>query len=125
MTEAQLRRLAKRWAPRLGLDGWQIHVQIGGLEDAENYAETHTSSDYRRATIRFGRTAADHPAGLEVLVVHELLHVATRDIRNTGLFGLEDEVHPAAQRVHDRAFRHLLEQEVDRLAVALVATWPS
>lgn len=127
MTERQLRRLADRWAPRLGLDGWTIDITIGTSElGAGDSAMCRPAAYYRRARIQVAPDALERGQGAptwEHLVVHELLHIATRDIRQAALEYLDGQVAPAAHEVYELAFERALEGEVDRLAGALVAAF--
>lgn len=135
MTEPQLRRLVQTWARRLGLDRWDLEVEIGGLEDSDSYAEC-TRSIYERATIRFapwlvGR--GEPPPGvmfpnptpefIEICAVHELLHLWTRNLRAVIREDCDGLVHPDAYRQLDATACRAEEQLVDGLAHALVRAW--
>lgn len=126
VTQSNLERLVARWKPRLGLDGWRIHVLISAaaLEEEDSAAEVQPADHYRRARIVVAPDALDRPAStdLEELVVHELLHLATRDIRQTAL-ELQGQVHRDAFAMYELAFERSLEGEIDRLAIALVAAF--
>lgn len=126
LTQGNLERLVATWKPRLGLDGWRIAVEISAdaLEDSTSAAEVQPADYYRRARIIVAPDALERPhsTDLEELVVHELLHLATRDIRQTAL-ELEEQVHPHVHQTHELAFQRALEGEVDRLAIALVAAF--
>lgn len=137
MTEAQLRKLVDTWAGRLGLDRYRLSVQMGGLDDATSYAEV-SRSVYQRGVIHFapwlldGHATPDDVLGIELtpdfietIVVHELLHLWTRDLRAIVRDDCDGLVHPDAYRQLDLAAMRAEEQLVDGLAEALVKAWPA
>lgn len=134
MTERQLRRLVHQWASRLGVDRWDLHVLIEQPDDEDLAvsANAFRSLTYDQATIRFAPwllTRAGPPDEwpgppwddfrIEALVVHELLHLAFRDLRQvaTELAGIALE--GRAEEMFDHALKRAEEQTVERLAWAL------
>jgi hypothetical protein len=137
MTEAQVRRLIETWAKRLGLERWRIEVTVGTCESESAYMEVNRSTVYERATL----TVASWVVGvgnrpepviavpltedfIEACVVHELLHLHTRDLRAVVRDDCDGLVHPDAYRQLDATAERIEEQTVDRLAEALVRAWP-
>lgn len=134
--EAELRRLVALWAPRLGLSHFRIDVRIekSNLADDEA-AMAYTHAHYERATIRFQPWTVgleDPPPGtlqgydgdeLEVLVVHELLHVRLAEL-DPFADALEDQVHRDVWAVASELWSSAVERTVDRFAAALVDAWP-
>lgn len=137
MTEAKLRRLVQTWAARVGLDRWRIDVQIGGLREETSLAEVERSSAYQRGVIRFAPWLIGHGERPEEvlaiehtddfvasIVLHELLHLWTRDLRAIVKDDVREQVHPDAAAALDSAAERAEEQLVDGLAEALVRAWP-
>lgn len=131
MTETQLRKLFKLWKHRLGLDQWHIEVRIEPCEDPESYMEVERSIDYQRARIivspwMIGK--GEIPKGVllpltdemvEESLVHELLHICTRDLVSIVRNDLNGMVHRDVHRVFDDAVSRADERCVDALAVSL------
>lgn len=129
MTHAELDALLRKWQRRLGLDAWRIELVIDPLRWAEQRdpdsgadAFVWRSNDYDSARVYLNpddvaewdaRTAAD-------MVVHELVHLALRDLEH-----VVDLVAPLVSRdvygVVRSAAQHELEATVDRLARQLVS----
>lgn len=135
-TEAELRKLIRRWAPRLGLADWRIDVIIGELEGDNAEVRQH-EHEYREAVIVFppwfvglaeypdGQLRPrDHwaPGDAEATVVHELLHLATKPIARA-LALMDGQIHPHTEAVLEGAVTAAEERVVDNLARALVAAW--
>lgn len=136
MTEHKLRQLVSKWANRLGLDRWDLHVEITTLDD-DTSAETRRSPQYDSATIRFQPWMAGHgdpPTGwpgapwddteIEKTVVHELLHCSMRDIKHAACDILDGQLHRDVEKVWERGVYTAEEKVVSRLADALVDNWP-
>jgi hypothetical protein len=120
MTEKRLRRLFADWQGRLGLSAWDITLNFREPCPDTADATTWRSDDYDRATIRFDK---DWRKWNEVfagrIAVHELLHLATRNLDRV-VADLEGELHKDAYTQVDRRYSHEIEGLVDRLAVRLV-----
>lgn len=127
MTKGQIERAVKVWQQRLGLDGWDVGVSwvkdpvtgIGCSDDAD--MTTWRASTYDRAVIypsveKFGSWPDDMT---NRLVVHELLHLSTRDVDQV-VASIEGQVHPDVYRMIDKRYDHEIEGLVDRLAYRLV-----
>lgn len=134
MTEAQLRSLFERWVPRLGLERWDLELRVEDCESDVAYMEVERSFTYERAVIRCQpwvltgqvpdelMTLRLTPRRIESSLVHELLHLHTRDlvkVANT----VDGQLHRDAFRIYDDAVDRAEEQLVDRLAVALVTAF--
>jgi hypothetical protein len=136
VTEAEVRKLFEVWAGRLGLDRWWLKVEIGSPEEADSIIEVNRSTVYERAVITVPPWVvgqADRPDSvlgldgddrIEASVVHELLHLITRDLVAIVRDDCDGLVHPDAYRQLDKAIHRIEEQTVDRLAEALVRAWP-
>lgn len=135
MTEKRLHELCAVWQERLGLDGWRVVLKIGGVSDEDSYMETHRSTTYQRGVIYcqpwlLGKGAAPDSvmirgddltdAFIESSLVHELLHLYTRDMRAVVRDDLDGQVHRDVYTVLEAAMARAEEQCVDRLAEALV-----
>lgn len=135
MTERELRRLVHLWAGRLGLGHFEFRVAVEAFDPVTHVAEVNCSPDYDQARIRFQRWAVDGSAppeecefgawdDLEVLAVHELLHVAVRPMRRFWR-SLEDGnyLHRDVFELANDQRAQGEEEAVDRLARSLVAAW--
>lgn len=121
MNEDSLRVIVSEWQKRLDLESWRITLKFHD-KDADEGVEAMTSSAPHcdEATITFynwtdwgGRKAAE-------IVVHELLHIAHRDVESV-LDLLDGQLHRDVYGVIDTAFRHAVEVFVDKQARLLVA----
>lgn len=104
------------WQTRLGLERWKIDVKIAE-EPMEAYAECSPSAQYEFATITFSPNIES--SVVEATVVHELLHILTKDIDSV----IEDaraQLHPQASFQVEKRYDHALESFVDRLAQRIV-----
>ena len=140
MTEAELRRLLRAWQKRLGLDHWSLVMHVGGGElEADDMMNVHRSPTYERAAIYVqpwlvGRgepppdvfyVAFGKPDSyIETSLVHELLHLAFRDLRAITRSDLDGYLHRDVYDQVEKAAERAEEQAVDRLAEALVRAWP-
>lgn len=134
MTFEQLSELLIVWTRRLGLSDWRIVITLGGCDDELNYMEIEHSASYQRAVIQVnpwlvgvGEIPKDvlmrdviTDDFIESSLVHELLHLYTRNLRliiRNDLFGVVSrELHEQLKNTMERAD----EQIVDSLAEALV-----
>lgn len=108
--------LVAAWQQRLGLERWKIDVKIAE-EPMEAFAECNPSSQYEFATITFSPSL--DPTQIDATVVHELLHILTKDIDQL----VEDaraQLHPQASFQVEKRYDHALESFVDRLAQRIV-----
>lgn len=137
LTEADLRVRFKLWLERLGLDRWIVTLEVGGAEDETAYMETVRSSSYERGRIHvapwvlgIGEVPNDvlvtnfDAEFVEAALVHELLHLHTRDMRAVVRDDLISQVHRDVYTQLEKAMERAEEQCVDRLALALVRAWP-
>jgi hypothetical protein len=136
MTEGALQKLIDKWVPRLGLDQWLIELRVEDTEDKTSYMEVNRSTTYERAVLfvppwllNGGPTPESvleitiTDPFIERSLVHELLHLQLRDMRNVTDEPLEGVLHRDVHRMVDDQMRRVEEQTVDRLAAALVRTW--
>ena len=130
-------QLVTRWVGVLGLKTWHIHVvwpedvhlwpendDDFGKFGKDDYAAVWRPKDYETARLYINEELlkSDRPDALltlEVAVVHELLHLVTRDIEGI-LDQLEGQLHRDVRDVIETVFSHNLEAAVDRLAYSLV-----
>lgn len=135
MTEKGLRVLLEVWKKRLGLDGWRILLHVGGVEAEHAYMETSRSVSYERGVIYcqpwlFGDGEAPKDVMIrgddltddfiESSLVHELLHLHTRDMRAVVREDLDGQVLRDVYTVLNAAMERAEEQCVDRISEALV-----
>lgn len=131
MTEPRLQQLLAEWTRRLGLERWEIDLRVEPCECETAYMEVERSFLYERATIAVapwlmgqGDWPADcmrraSPHHVEETLVHELLHLHTRDIMRAGREA-DGQMHRDAYTIYEQRLEDAEEQLVDRLAVALV-----
>lgn len=87
--EQRLRTLFRRWVPLLGLDAWDLTVELAPSDKMstevgqqfDTAAECVAVWEYQRATIRFAEPLPDDVV-LENHVVHELMHVVLNELRD-------------------------------------------
>lgn len=123
MTNTRIKELVEAWKARLGLGDWRVDVKfVDEAGDVEAIAQVQPSKHFDDATLIFYR---DELAKLksdyevEVTIVHELLHLAHRDVEAiTDL--LDGQVHRDVETVLVESFRHSTEQFVDRMARVLI-----
>lgn len=135
LTERDLRSLLGLWQRRLSLDHWFLVLKVGGCEDASTYMEVHRSTVYQRAVVHcqpwmLGEGEAPEDvlirgddltdSFVEESLVHELLHLHTRDMRAIVRDDLDGQVHRDVYTVLEAGMSRAEEQCVDRLASALV-----
>lgn len=131
MTKTELYHLFKLWQHRLGLDMWHIDVLVAPCEDPEAYMEVERSTDYQRARITvnpwmLGEGTVPKVALLpltdetvEESIVHELLHILTRDFVIIVKYDLDEMLHRDVHKVFETTMTRTDERFVDGLAVAL------
>jgi hypothetical protein len=123
LTRAWVRKVVKLWRNRLGLHEWTLHLDWDTEPEDGVLARVWKSDDYLHATIQLGKGWQKRRAvDMEGTLVHELFHVALRDLSrvNDAVFV---ELEPQAQRIAERAWSHAEEAFVDRHAEALVAAF--
>jgi hypothetical protein len=92
--------LIKKWIPRLGLELWTItcdycdsHKFIE-IEDSKTaVAFCHVRWPYLTATIRFNKDHLqdENPNNLELIVVHELMHIIVNEMRDDNQNSIDHE----------------------------------
>lgn len=127
MTRDELARIVAWWLPRLGLQAWTVEVEWDPHRDdidfdsGARHAATWRSRDYDEARVYFHPT--EHTGWdrrrANQLAVHELLHLATRDVEFI-LDLLDEQLHRDVDTIISRSHRHAVEGAVDRLAYRLV-----
>jgi hypothetical protein len=115
----------RTWIDRLGLTAWAITLDWDTPADEGAWAQCWRSNDYDKATIYLCEGWADlGKAEVERLVVHELLHLVTRDLSRAHDFVLEAiEDNVPANNIAVAAWKRAEEGVVDRLSFALVAAF--
>ena len=125
MTRARIVRLIERHARQLKLTAWKIEVDLSTKLPGEQDAEVRWDWSYDNATVVL---AADKwPAWDEAyarkVIVHELLHIVTRDLC-VCVAEVSVTLPKAAQRLARDRWEHELEGVIERLAVVLVDQQP-
>lgn len=120
MTKKQLERMTRIWQTRLGLQAWDVRLSFAPTafarceDDAD--ATTWRQNDYDRALIfPHSDWASWDDDRLNRLIVHELLHLVTRDLDRV-IASVEEQIHADAWRMIDKRYDHEIEGVVDRLA---------
>lgn len=120
MTEARIRKLIKHWQDFLGLQSWEITLDLSGPCEEGVKAMTWRTDQYDTATMILASDWREWDNRFaNRLIVHELLHLVSRDLdeaMKSALSFLHDfEQGPVAQR-----FDHEMEGVIDRMAERLV-----
>jgi hypothetical protein len=125
VTERELNQILRRWQRRMGLERWQIELDLEKPTESfgENdwhWAELARSNNYEEATIRLHPEWRSWSAEkAEHHLVHELVHVWTRDLEET-LKLVDFHVPHAVHTLIQEAFAQRLEAAVDLIARRLV-----
>lgn len=120
MTRPQFEKALREWQRRLGLDAWDIAVEWDEKANEDSDATTWRSADYDRATIRLDSGWAKWTdAFTHRIIVHELVHLLTRDIDEAFKL-LKRHVSEAVWAVSDDVYEHEIEGLCDRLSYRLV-----
>ena len=125
---AEVQPLVDLWVERLGLQRFEIVVEVGDAEE-NNLALTSFNGEGSRAKIVFHEDFYKRdglgPPGLERTVIHELGHVMLAELD----FSITDALdalggNSPAGKAYSAAIRQHEELLCDRLATALVRAWP-
>lgn len=120
MNREQIERVVETWQLRLGLQNWDLRVEWDKPAGDEANASTWRMDKYDRATMHFAPECDEWDEFfLNWIVVHELLHLCTREIDETHK-AIEEHLHRAVWDVHDKRYDHEIEGFIDRLARRLV-----
>lgn len=130
MTREQIAEIVDTWVPRLGLEHWEItvHWEPHPLDaddppsfDTHDKAWVHRARDYDEARMYFNEKAMEYWTARDAhaTVVHELLHLVTRDVEFV-LDMLDEMLHRDVDTLVMRAHRHAVEGAIDRLAYRIV-----
>jgi hypothetical protein len=121
-TPTFIQHVTSLWQERLGLQDvvveWEFSENPNGMDDC--IAHTHADPDLTTFTVEYNFTdISDSEA--EVTMVHELLHVALRHLG--GIAARLCESADPAHRTLGGFVEQGLEEDTERLALALVAKW--
>lgn len=131
MTEKKLRSLLDLWKTRLGLSDWRINLVIAPCEDETSYMEITRSIYYQRAKITVNPWMLDikkvpkdvlielNDNTIEESLVHELLHLYTRDLVSIVRNDLGELLHRDVHEIICNSISRADERCVDALSVAL------
>lgn len=124
-TAAQWRWLERRvahWQRILRLDAWRITVEREPTDQNGANAHVWRANQYPLARIYFRE---DWPTGsernLDETIVHELLHLVTRDVDVAALDHVRDHLAPGVAAMHADAYRQANEGAIEHLAWTIVA----
>lgn len=131
MTRKQAARALEKWRARLAPE-WRITVYESGPDwrDEEDYLATvQCDDDYAHAKIHLTDAClARDDESVEVTIVHEILHLLTRELRRVLDRG-KGYWPPSVHDLLSDGFEHDEEALVDRLAHAIVRSdrqaWPA
>jgi hypothetical protein len=102
-------------------DHWHISIEDEPPED-DGPATTWRSNQYNNARLYFGDPGGDMEE-LRRSVVHEILHLLTRDW-DEAAEALEDQLSPAAWSLASKRLDHEREQAVEAIAGAWAESLP-
>lgn len=121
MTRKQVEQYLAAWQARLGLERWDIVVDWDKPCAATAEATITREHKYERAWLRLRRDWDKWGnERIKRVIIHELLHLATRDIDRV-LASAQKSLHPDAWRMLNDRYDHEIEGFIDALAVRLVA----
>jgi len=119
--QAFVEGLVAEWLPRLGLGHWQVTVDWNAFTPEGEAARISPADDYDTARLQVSSEWATWTVEwAEWTIVHELLHIAMRDVDLAAYAGF-DELSGRASRLVTARYTHEVEGMVDRLAAALIA----
>lgn len=137
MTKRQIELCVRKWQRRLHLEDLEIEVDFDTPADEEGaVAIVDKSWDYAAARIRFAptwpkwtpeRVYSDDSGivrSLDRLVVHELLHLVTKELDwSTTQKLLDGHLHRDVEELAEAAYGHALEGAVEAIARALAEAY--
>ena len=114
MTQKQVERIVWEWQKRLGLATWDLRINFAEPCHEEADATMTRSNTYERGELRLDKDWGKwSKPWANQIIVHELVHLLTRDIEESFK---PAEPSPVVSKLQDRA----VEQFVDKLAYRLV-----
>lgn len=128
MTRDGLDHIVRVWIPRLGLTHWRIEVvwESGKYKNDPTFSSfehafTWRARDYDEARLYFNQDDMERwdLRAAEEIVVHELLHLVTRDVEFV-LDQIDGQLRDDAQAIVELSHRHAVENAVERLACRIV-----
>lgn len=123
MTREGIETLVAEWLPRMHLSHWKVTIDWSKPVEDDTAALVEREDTYDITTMRF---SAEYPTWTEQYaewtVVHELMHLVTRDLEQA-VEASHDSLPAAARKLADARFEHELEGVVDRTARVLVELW--
>lgn len=125
-TRAEVRRLVRAWQRRLKLTHYKIDVVFDDFGNAEVGADTgtfatvkvHSDYDVARLTVNTLFVMWDEKV-LNVVIVHELLHIHENGVGVT-VEALEEILETDAYKLLDARYNHEVESLIERLATIIV-----
>jgi hypothetical protein len=125
VTRSEMERIVRWWQPRLGLTHWKLDIEWAPLTEDEDEKPPHASM-WRARDYEEGRLTLDERQTVDwdrcranTVVVHELLHLVTRETEYV-LDLIDSHLHRDSQELVERAHRHAVEGAVDRIAYRFV-----
>lgn len=119
MTKPKVEQAVRTWQTRLGLDGWTIRVEFAEAPDSA-YAEVKPEAAYDNAVLTISPAHVNWtPELANQTIVHELLHLLTRDL-DAVVEDARAQLHPQASAQVEKRYEHEIEGFVDRLALRIV-----
>jgi len=120
LTREQIDEIVEAWQEALGLGTWHLKVDWDKPSGEDADATTWRSNQYDRATMHFSKDHVDWDADFaNWIVVHELLHLVTREVDEM-LKDVYDQLHRDVATQVERRYEQTIEGIVDRLARRIV-----
>jgi len=124
MTREVIDELVRQWVPRLRLTHWELRVDWDKPADEGDEANISPHDSYDLAVLRFTTKFPKWPRYYaEQVVVHELLHLVTRDLEQVAA-ATRDTMPSSARQLAESAFEHEIEGVIDRVAACFAALAP-
>lgn len=123
-TREIIQEMVADWVPRLGLSHWLIGFawdqEVGKPDDDRKEAVCTIADDYDQCTIQISKGFERWPLDwAEWVVVHELVHIAMRDVSDS-VGRATEYLSEQAKALADACFVHAEEGFVDRISYSLV-----
>lgn len=112
MTPEQLDKLkayVRKWRDTIGLQGWEIHVAQGDMEEEELTAETVYSRTKRIALLTVNKTVDDFTDNnLEQIAFHEVWHMKISRLREMASAMFSDNRVDSAEHALIRTLENIM-----------------
>src|SRR5690242_15181803 len=115
MTRENIEAIVTEWVPRLGLSHWELKVDWSRPAGDDNDAEFERAEWYDVASLFFSPKYVYWARNYaERVVLHELMHLVTRDLDGT-VDRARSLLPSAARRLAEKEYERAIEGVVERM----------